>query len=177
MWETSFQPIILPLPFDFWKINIGCKHALNKLQSFTMFRAWIHPNIMSLFWLAVASSASVHHPYKTLYPVYIYVVHRSPTFSSCLSALHMLLICMSSLSASQLCEDLFEKINEDCNKEELSYSVEVSLRPIWHLLSPIFKHVPLTLVMNHSEPSPDSVSGNSQESVKLGWSFKEAGFS
>lgn len=28
----------------------------------------------------------------------------------------------------QLCEDLFEKINEDSNKEELSYSVEVSLK-------------------------------------------------
>lgn len=27
--------------------------------------------------------------------------------------------------ATQLCEDLFEKINEDGNKEELSYSVEV----------------------------------------------------
>lgn len=28
-------------------------------------------------------------------------------------------------SAFQLCEDLFEKINDDCNKEDLSYSVEV----------------------------------------------------
>lgn len=32
----------------------------------------------------------------------------------------------SASSASQLCEDLFEKINEDSNKEDLSYSVEVS---------------------------------------------------
>ncbi|MEQ2195005.1 Kinesin-like protein kif1b, partial [Xenoophorus captivus] len=30
-----------------------------------------------------------------------------------------------------LCEDLFEKINEDCNKEELSYSVEVSYMEIY----------------------------------------------
>lgn len=30
--------------------------------------------------------------------------------------------------SSQLCEDLFEKINDAGNKEELSYSVEVSLR-------------------------------------------------
>uniref|UniRef100_A0A4W6C7R7 plus-end-directed kinesin ATPase n=1 Tax=Lates calcarifer TaxID=8187 RepID=A0A4W6C7R7_LATCA len=30
-----------------------------------------------------------------------------------------------------LCEDLFEKINDDCNKEELSYSVEVSYMEIY----------------------------------------------
>lgn len=66
---------------------------------------------------------------------FVYLVHRLPPYSSTLEPLHMLLMCtkMSSFSATQLCEDLFEKINEDNNKEELSYSVEVSLRLLWHL--------------------------------------------
>lgn len=42
------------------------------------------------------------------------------------------------LSPSQLCEDLFEKIN-DHNNEEISYSVEVSNK---HIMTP--RHIPVT---------------------------------